>query len=114
MHELSIAASLLEAVAAQVRAGEVERVTAIHLVAGERAGIVEDSLRFCFDLLAAGTVAAGARLSLRRTPMRFYCEGCAADYSPAEADFACPHCGAYGRVVDDGAGLLIESLEVES
>jgi len=112
VHELSIASYLIEAVSDQARQCGAERVTAINLVVGERAGVIEDSLRFCFEMLAPNTVADGAALRLRQTPMCFHCETCAADYSPAEAVFTCPRCGRYGQVVDDGAGLLIESLEV--
>jgi hydrogenase nickel incorporation protein HypA/HybF len=114
VHELSVAAYLLEAVSEQARQNGARRVTAINLVVGERAGIVAESLRFAFDLLAADGVAAGAALNLRQTPMCFHCDACAADYTPAEAVFACPRCGQYGRVVDDGSALRIESLEVQS
>jgi hydrogenase nickel incorporation protein HypA/HybF len=113
VHELSIASYLIQAVTDQAQQSGAERVTAINLVVGERAGIVEDSLRFCFEMLAPDTLAAGAALNLRQTPMRFHCGPCAADYTPAEAVFTCPRCGQFGQMVDDGAGLLIESLEVQ-
>jgi hydrogenase nickel incorporation protein HypA/HybF len=113
VHELSLAAYLLEAVCRQAEQSEAERVIVINLLVGERSGVVEDSLRFCFDLLAPETVAAGAELHVRQTPMRFSCAGCAADYSPAQDSFACPGCGQYGQVQDDGTDLVIESLEVQ-
>ena len=114
MHELSIASYLLEAVTDQAQQSGAQRVTAINLLVGERAGIVEDSLRFCFDLLAPDTIADGAMLNLQLLPMRFYCQPCAADYAPRTGnEFTCPRCGQYGNVVDDGAELVIESLEVQ-
>jgi len=113
MHELAIAASLLDRVQTHVdRLGAV-RVMTINLVVGERAGIVDDSLRFSFELLTAGTPAEGARLNLRRTPMRFRCPRCDRDYSPHGADFRCADCANVGEVIDDGSELMIESLEVE-
>lgn len=111
MHELSVAAALLERV--EVHADRVggKRVLAVNLVVGERAGIVEDSLRFSFELLAAGTPADGARIGVRWTPMRFHCPRCDRDYGPVGGDFRCPACETVGEVADDGGELVIESLE---
>ncbi len=112
MHELSIAAYLLEAVEEQAQQHELNHILVINLVVGERAGIVDDSLRFSFDLLASGTVAEGAQINIRRTPMRFHCAGCDSSYTPDDGSFHCPHCGTVGRVTDDGSELLIESIEI--
>jgi len=113
MHELSVAAALLARVETHADRLNATKVVAIGLVIGERAGVVDDSLRFSFDLLAPGTVAEGARIVVRRTPMRFSCPGCERDYTPAGADFRCPVCGTVGQVEDDGSGLTIESVEIE-
>ncbi len=113
MHELSIAAQLLEAVEAHALQRCAERVLVINLVVGERAGIVDDSLRFSFELLAAETLAEGAQINVRRTPMRFHCDGCDDDYTPGFADFRCPHCNRTGHVIDNGSDLMIESIEIE-
>lgn len=113
MHELSVAAHLLERIEQHAVRMDASKVLAINLVVGERACIVADALRFSFDLLATGSAAEGARLNVRRTPMRFRCAGCDASYAPTAADFRCPDCLAIGQVTDDGSELLIESLEVE-
>jgi hydrogenase nickel incorporation protein HypA/HybF len=94
----------------------VAKVRAINLVVGERSGVVEDSLRFCFDLLAPGTSAEGARLNLRRVAPRLRCPACADEYEPSfdEFGFACPRCESPGELVDDASDVVIESLEVET
>jgi len=112
VHELSVAAALLERAETHADRLRASKVLAINLVIGERACIADDSLRFSFELLTPGTVAEGARLVVRRTPMRFRCPRCDRDYSPVGADFRCPACGNVGQVVDDGSELTIESLEV--
>jgi hydrogenase nickel incorporation protein HypA/HybF len=114
MHELSIASYLLETVAEHAQRLGAARVLAINLVVGERAGVVEESLRFCFDMLASATAAAGAQINIRRTPLRFRCGPCDDDYTPTGGNFRCPHCGAVGQVADDGSALLIESFEIET
>ncbi len=90
------------------------RVLTINLIVGERSGIVDDSLRFYFEMLTPGTLAEGAELVVNRTPLRFHCPNCVDDYHPVGIDFGCPHCGTIGSVVDDGSDLLIESLEIET
>ena len=104
---------LLEAVEEQARESGAQKVLAINLVLGERAGI-DDSLLFYFDQLTPGTLADGAKLNIRRTTMTFHCATCNDEYSPAPArgDFGCPRCGAVGRLTNDASDLLIESIEI--
>jgi hydrogenase nickel incorporation protein HypA/HybF len=114
MHEFSVMSYLLEAVQERAQELEARKVLAINLVVGDRAGIVDDSLGFYFDMLTPGTLVEGALLNVRRTPMRFHCSRCDDDYSPVGADFDCPTCRTVGRVTDDGSTLLIESIEIET
>src|SRR5690348_6359565 len=110
MHELAVMSYLLERVDAQARREGAARVLAINVVVGERSGFIDDSLLFYLDLLTPGTLAEGAQLHVRRTPMRFQCLAGDGDYTPVGADFACPVCGAVGQVVDDGTQMMIESI----
>ena len=89
------------------------KVITINLVIGERAGILDDSLLFYFDMLTPGTLADGAQLSVRRTEMRFHCARCEREYSRVSDDFCCPACHTVGQVTADGSELLIESIVVE-
>jgi len=114
MHEFSIVSHLLTVVESEVHKRDASKVRAINLVLGERSGIVDDSLKFYFEMLAAGTLVEGAQINVRRTPMRFHCDACGSDYIPSVADFCCTTCGAMGRVVDDGSRMLIESIELET
>jgi hydrogenase nickel incorporation protein HypA/HybF len=112
MHEFSIVAHLLEAVETQAQKLEASQVLAINLVVGERSGLVDESVTFYFDMLAEGTVAEGAKLNIRRTPMRFACQACETDYTPPPGDFHCPECGTVGQIVDDASHMMIESIEI--
>jgi hydrogenase nickel incorporation protein HypA/HybF len=114
MHELTVMTSLLESVEAAARRAGASKVLAINLVIGERASVFDDSLLFYFDLLTPETLAAGARLNVRRTAMSFHCATCAQNYNPVGADFSCPTCGTVGQITEDGTELLIESIEIET
>lgn len=106
-------AYLLEAVEEQARVSGAERVLAINLVIGERAGLVDDSLMFYFEMMTPGTKLEGAQLNVRRTRLGFHCESCDRDYEHGSDDFRCPDCGKVGQVLSDGSELLIESMEIE-
>jgi hydrogenase nickel incorporation protein HypA/HybF len=104
---------LLETVDEHAQSIGASKVIAINLVIGERAGMLDDSLLFYFDMLTPGTLVEGARLNVRRTEMQFHCAGCERDYPRSGDDFRCPDCHTVGQVTADGSELLIESIEVE-
>jgi hydrogenase nickel incorporation protein HypA/HybF len=113
MHELSIMAQLLDTVEAEARRAGASRVRSVNLVVGERTSFVDDALLFYFDTLTAGRLSEGARLHIRRTPMRFHCAACDEAYRPGTAHFRCPRCGQPGQLSSDGNELLIESMEID-
>ncbi|MBO0703076.1 MAG: hydrogenase maturation nickel metallochaperone HypA [Candidatus Dormibacteraeota bacterium] len=112
MHELSIMTHLLEQVETEAERAGARAVRGIDLVIGERVGVIDDSLRFCFELLSAGTIADGATLHVRKVPTRFRCAA-HGSYGRTGDDFACPSCGRVGNVTEQGSELLIESMEIE-
>ena len=112
MHELSIMTHLLEQIETEAERAGARAVREIDLVIGERVGVVDDSLTFCFDLLSAGTIAEGAKLQVRKVPTRFCCTS-HGDYGRSGDDFACPSCGRVGSLTEQGSELLIESMEIE-
>ncbi len=56
MHELSLASSVLEAVAKELRSRPGCHATRICLRIGDYAGVDADSLQFCFDALVKDTL----------------------------------------------------------
>lgn len=64
MHELSLTREIVS-IACEAAAGQ--RVHTITLDIGQLACVSPDALEFCFDAVAQGTLAEGARLLIRRT-----------------------------------------------
>lgn len=115
MHELSIAQCLVdEACEAAARSGG-ERVTRLMLRIGALAGVVEDALRFCFEVAAEGTACQGAALEIERVELRVMCPRC---LQPRTIEGAlllvCPECGAPTPEILTGRELELTSLEIES
>lgn len=114
MHELSLAMSLVEAATEEVlRLGNV-RVEALHLRLGALSGVVREALELSFDLAAAGTPIAGARLAIEEVPIAVYCPACGVERElPGLQSFRCPVCAAEAAEVVRGRELELVGLEVD-
>ncbi len=112
MHELTVTGNLLALSLEYAKAHNAERITDLHIVVGEMASIVDDSVQFYWDILSRGTMAAGARLHFRRLPARMTCRDCGSAFSPSES-LPCPHCGSVHLQLTQGDEFYLESLEVE-
>lgn len=110
MHELSIAQGVVDTIVD--RTGPV-KVTAVRLVIGRLSGVVPDSVRFCFDLVAAGTPVEGARLHIAEPPGRARCRQCEGEFETDDRLAFCA-CGSVDVEVIGGDHLLIEAVEIES
>ncbi len=109
MHELSIARSLLGLV---LEAAEGRPVLRITLSLGTLNGVVEDSLRYSFSLLAQSTAAQGACLEILPCPPRADCRQCHWSNSvDLPLPSVCPDCGGSLRF-QGGMQLEVESIEV--
>jgi len=110
MHELSITRNVV-AIVAERAAGQ--RVTRVRLQIGCLSAIVPDAVRFCFDICAADTPLAGARLEIEHILGRGRCDDCSAEIPLTAPVGRCPGCGAGGLRVIAGQELNIKEMEVE-
>lgn len=68
MHELGVAQSILDIVRAYVPAEKGAAVREVRLRVGDRAGVLVESLEFCFGVAVAGTPYESAVLAVDRVP----------------------------------------------
>lgn len=108
MHELAIAEKVLETITARTAD---RKVRAVRLEVGKLAGVSADSLRFCFDLAAAGTGVDGAVLEIVEPPGRARCQSCSEEFALDDLILLCA-CGSSDVRVVAGAELRILSVEV--
>ncbi|MFO0798674.1 MAG: hydrogenase maturation nickel metallochaperone HypA [Gemmataceae bacterium] len=113
MHELSLAVELVRAAEEAARRADANRVTAVAVTVGALSGVAEDALRFAFDVAAAGTLLAGARLDVRPVPVTVRCPRCGDVPLPGVQLFRCPVCDTPTADVRAGRELELESIEVE-
>lgn len=110
MHELSIAASVLE-IALRHAAGR--RVTRVEVQVGHLRQVVPSALAFSFEIVAQGTPAEGATLELETIPARGICRRCRAESRLHAFPLQCAACGGFDLEIVAGEELVVESLDVE-
>src|SRR5208283_1785922 len=109
MHELTLTQNIIDIA---VHEAKDRRITGINLVIGELSSVVEESIRFCFDVISKDTPAEGARLSVTRVPAVIRCACCSGTFG-MEREGLCPQCGERGGEVTAGREFYMESIEVE-
>lgn len=114
MHELSITQSLVETACDKAQEVGAARVARVHLRIGALSGVVKEALVFSFDLVAEGTLCAGAVLDIEDVPVTVMCPACQQPRTLAETwHFVCPECGTPTPEVLTGRELDLVSLEIE-
>jgi len=110
MHELSIAANLIEVASDVAREQVASRVTRIHVRLGVLCGIMR-ALYFCFGSAAKGTLCEGAILEIEEVPLTAYCPRCDARKTPSgRHNFRCPTCGSPTPRVLSGREMQIVAV----
>ncbi|MFI7500985.1 hydrogenase maturation nickel metallochaperone HypA [Streptomyces sp. NPDC049687] len=115
MHEMSVALAVVDQVAeAAAQAGGVTAVRTVRLQVGELAGVVPDSLAFCFELACAGTLLEGAELVTEAVPGRARCTACAHEWAVGMPPrLTCPDCGGTRTDLFAGRELRITGVRWE-
>jgi hydrogenase nickel incorporation protein HypA/HybF len=114
MHELSIAQSIMEIVLREAEKANARRVVKVTLKIGDLAGVVPDSLSFCFELLAKSTIAENATITIEKVPIRGHCPQCENEFIIAENRYYCGTCGNTHIELTSGRELLVDRLEIEN
>jgi hydrogenase nickel incorporation protein HypA/HybF len=106
MHELSITQGVVEAVTERTGSAAV---VSVRLRVGRLSGVVPDAMRFCFELVTAGTPLEGAALEIDRPEGRGYCRTCAAEFPLPDSVLLC-RCGSADVEVLAGRELAVASV----
>lgn len=110
---MGIANSVLEAVRSEMRRYPEARPAKVGLRIGEMAAVDQESLRFCFEALAAGTDLEGLQLEIEICRRRHRCKDCGNEFNVANYDFQCPACGASNSECTRGDELELAYVEIE-
>jgi hydrogenase nickel incorporation protein HypA/HybF len=113
MHELAVTENILAIAQRHAQEADAARVTDLHLVIGQLASVLDDSVQFYWDIIAEGTLCAGARLHFERVPAQLVCRQCDQPYTLARELQPCPACGSANVTVISGEEFYLAAIEVE-
>lgn len=113
MHELSVTEALLKLAVEHAERANAQRITDLHVVIGDLASMVDDSIQFYWDIIARGTIAEQAKLHFRRVPAELQCNTCSAKYQPDDKELVCPDCHGVDARIISGEEFYLESIDVE-
>lgn len=117
MHEMSLAASLLNIIKEEMAKAGKSRLIRVTLRYGALSNVLPEALSTAFELLTENTPLAGAELIMLEEPAQLACGGCGRQFTPAnrrDLFMPCPACGReLGHRVLSGKGLYIDSMEVD-
>lgn len=114
MHEMGIALEIIDIAKASVpedlRGAPIAR---INLRIGKLAGVVAESLRFCFQIAVQDTALRDTELSIESVPVMAACRQCEHGWEVDEPAFACPNCAGTRIELISGREMDVESIEME-
>lgn len=114
MHELAVTESILEIALRHAAAAQAQKITALYLVIGQMASIVDESVQFYWDIISDSTPAEGAQLHFERIPTRLECQVCKVQFAPDGLAFECPECGSVEIRILAGEEFYLAAIDVES
>lgn len=112
MHELSIAQNIIDIVEEHIPSEQRRQIRSIRLKVGEQAGVVPDSLEFCFNSLIDGTILQGAVLEMERVPFMVQCNSCGNTSTNEGGILFCPFCNDNDVKMISGTELQITAMEI--
>ena len=113
MHELALSQSIVDLVIDRARNEGLREVTRVVVEVGAAAGVEPDALRFCFDVVAEGSLARGAELAIETVALQARCRDCACEFKPARLVSACPRCGSFAPLLLRGREFRVKSFDGE-
>lgn len=113
MHELAVTENILAVALSHAQENKAKEITKVAVQIGQMTGVVEDCVRFYFDLVSKGTLAEKAKLDVESIPAQAVCSRCQKKFEVDEYEISCPYCGSLGGKIVSGRELCVSSIEIE-
>jgi|UPI00003943D7 hydrogenase nickel incorporation protein HypA/HybF len=117
MHEMSIAASLIDIVKEEMAKHGATRLLMVRVRYGRLTNIVPEALQMGFEATCLEAGIKDARLELEEVPLTVACGGCGETFTPEHEDILympCPRCGReFAHEVLTGRELFVDHIEAE-
>lgn len=109
MHSLAMAQDILRAAVSEAEKHNAKHVKAISVKIGDGHFAESDSLLFCLEATAKGTIAEGAQIEIDLVDTTAKCQQCALVFPVENHSPICPRCGnSNPEVLASGEPLQIK------
>jgi len=113
MHELGIAASILDCVQSEAGRHPGTHISKVGIKLGELSGVDADALQFGFECLVKDSAFEPLALDIEMVPRVQRCLQCGSEFRMREYDPQCPSCGQFATQCISGEQLDIAYVEVD-
>lgn len=113
MHELSIAAEVIEIIEEQAKQNNADKVVVVELEIGELSGILSYALKTGLEISVKGTVLENTEIKLKEVEAEFECNQCSAIFKAHDLFTNCPKCNSFDTKIIKGKELIIKSITFE-
>jgi hydrogenase nickel incorporation protein HypA/HybF len=113
MHEMALCEGIIQIVEDEARRQSFYRVKAVCVEIGALSHVAPDAMKFCFEAVAARTIAHGAVLEIIELPGVAWCMVCSKSVEIKQRYEPCPSCGSYQLQVTAGEEMRVKELEVD-
>jgi hydrogenase nickel incorporation protein HypA/HybF len=123
MHEVSVVATLVDAVIKELSKYKVTKVNSVTVVIGEMTNLGKEQMTFAYEIVTRGTILEGSEFIIEPEPIEVQCNNCGY-IGPvkviSDPDFdshsvpvlACPECGGSIKVIK-GQSCVVRCMDIE-
>lgn len=113
MHEMALCEGIIGIVEEEARKLAFSKVKVVCLEIGALSHVAPEAMKFCFEAVAAQTIARGAKLEIIETPGTAWCMVCSESIEIKQRYEPCPSCGGHQLQVTGGEEMRVRELEVD-
>jgi len=114
MHELSIAANIIEIVEETVKQNKADKVTLLEIEIGEMSGVVSEALKTALEISVKGTIVENTEIKIFEVLGEAQCNCCNKIFDIHDLYTPCNDCGSYDNIIIKGKEMKIKSITMES
>lgn len=112
MHELSIAQDILSIIKQNVPHEEFKNIRCVNVKIGDMAGVVPQSLEFCFQAITSETEMKDAVMVIEKIPFVIKCSSCGKTSTNEIGIRICSHCSSPDTNVLSGLEMQVVDIEL--
>lgn len=113
MHEMSVVSNILNIALETGEENNLTVISRIKIKVGKQHHLAPDLMKYAFEFLKKGTIAASAVLEVKKVPVSLICRNCSSSFIVEDSNYICPSCGSVQWEMVSGRELTIETIEGE-